>query len=232
MNSSLSLSHSSRSSPSSTESPIVACDSVRCVCSSAEDSGDQLQCEICFSWCHNNCVGISPSVVETYPFVCPFCIRSMAKLQDSVSSLRLELQETTSRVINLEKSLLNQNDQLFIQPLQLQLDLLKSSVVDVASKVSDLSCGLTVRDPSSDLPSDPPSSNPSSLVDAAVLSNRGPLFLIPAPSLLLAYDPHHPSHKIRKRSSSMPLTRHYQQGTKSTLEQCHQSFHKVLSPHS
>ena len=77
-----------------------------------------LQCEVCLSWCHNKCVGISPSVSESYPFVCPFCVRSQLA---EISSLRLSIETLASRVSQLEVSL---SDDVS-QPVQLEFDPLR-----------------------------------------------------------------------------------------------------------
>ena len=51
--------------------------SVHCVCSSSEDSGHMVECEGCSQWSHSKYVGIIPSMAPTYPYVCPFCIKSV-----------------------------------------------------------------------------------------------------------------------------------------------------------
>ena len=62
---------------------------IRCPCSIREENGHMIECEFCNSWCHNNCVSISPSVAPNYPFVCPFCIKStLLKIEPCISELR------------------------------------------------------------------------------------------------------------------------------------------------
>ena len=50
---------------------------VHCVCSSTKDVGHMVECESCCQWSHCNCVSLSPSLASSYPFVCPFCIKSL-----------------------------------------------------------------------------------------------------------------------------------------------------------
>ena len=49
---------------------------VKCVCSVTADSGYMIECESCSCWLHCKCVNISSSVASTFPFICPFCIKS------------------------------------------------------------------------------------------------------------------------------------------------------------
>ena len=69
--------------------------SVHCVCSSSEDSGHMVKCEACSQWSHSKCVGIILSVTTTYPYVCPFCIKSVfsqiEEVRTEVSDLRRQL---------------------------------------------------------------------------------------------------------------------------------------------
>ena len=57
--------------------PGKSSDSVHCVCSSTEDVGHMVACESCCRWSHSKCVGLTASIAPSYPFVCPFCVRSL-----------------------------------------------------------------------------------------------------------------------------------------------------------
>ena len=52
---------------------------INCVCPSAEEKGHMIQCEICSSWLHSVCIGVSPSIASRYPFACPFCKETSSK---------------------------------------------------------------------------------------------------------------------------------------------------------
>ena len=46
-------------------------------CASTADSGLMVECESCSRWCHSKCVGITQATAATFPFVCPFCVKSL-----------------------------------------------------------------------------------------------------------------------------------------------------------
>ena len=50
-------------------------DVVTCVCLTQEDTGHMIECESC--WSHSECVNISPTVAANYPFICPYCVKSL-----------------------------------------------------------------------------------------------------------------------------------------------------------
>ena len=51
-------------------------DTIKCVCSSSDESGLMLQCEMCFNCSHCECVKVSLVIAGHLPYVCPFCIKS------------------------------------------------------------------------------------------------------------------------------------------------------------
>ena len=75
-------------------------DEVKCVCSSSEEFGQMLQCELCSHWLHCKCINISPSVAETYPYTCPFCIKNSITMLHSVQSEIRLLNDRLSRLEN------------------------------------------------------------------------------------------------------------------------------------
>ena len=50
-------------------------DVVKCVCLTQEDTDHMIECESC--WSHSECVNISPTVAANYPFICPYCVKSL-----------------------------------------------------------------------------------------------------------------------------------------------------------
>ena len=45
-----------------------------------------VECETCSCWSHCKCVGLTAAVAPSYPFVCPFCVRSLFARLDSLST--------------------------------------------------------------------------------------------------------------------------------------------------
>ena len=72
-------------------------DEVKCVCESSDESGLMLQCDSCSEscWSHSECVGVSSHVANNYPFICPFCIKSIFSL---VSSLRSDISHVKAHI--------------------------------------------------------------------------------------------------------------------------------------
>ena len=70
-------------------------DEVKCVCESSDESGLMLQCDSYFCWSHSECVGVSSHVANNYPFICPFCIKSIFSL---VSSLRSDISHVKAHI--------------------------------------------------------------------------------------------------------------------------------------
>ena len=61
-------------------------DEIKWVCSSTEEAGHMLACEYCSCWNHSECVNISPSIADKYPFICPFCLQSAFSSVQSLCS--------------------------------------------------------------------------------------------------------------------------------------------------
>ena len=93
---------SSNSPATSSSSPSPSSSKVRCVCASPLDSGHMVECESCSYWSHSKCVNISTTLASLYPFVCPFCVKSLfselAKLRSEVSDLRTQVSSLSSHV--------------------------------------------------------------------------------------------------------------------------------------
>ena len=75
---------------------------VRCVCASTADSGLMVECESCSKWCHSKCVGITQATAPTFPFVCPFCVKS---LFTKLVNIDLVIEDLRTRVSSMEASL-------------------------------------------------------------------------------------------------------------------------------
>ena len=73
-------------------------DSVHCVCSSTEDVGHMVECESCCRWSHSKWVGLTFSIAPSYPFVCPFCLRS---LFSHLSAIESKIADLSTRVSSL-----------------------------------------------------------------------------------------------------------------------------------
>ena len=76
--------------------------SVKCVCTSAKEEGTMLQCEVCHFWSHCRCVKILVSLASTYPFVCPFCVKSsvvsLSSLSNRLSALECDLSRLSCKL--------------------------------------------------------------------------------------------------------------------------------------
>ena len=72
--------------------------SVKCVCTSAKEEGTMLQCEVCHFWSHCRCVKILVSLASTFPFVCPFCVKSSVVSLSSLSNRLSALECNLSRL--------------------------------------------------------------------------------------------------------------------------------------
>ena len=61
-----------------------------------------VECESCSYWSHSKCVNLSTTLASSYPFVCPFCVKSLfselAKLRSEVSDLRTQVSSLSSHV--------------------------------------------------------------------------------------------------------------------------------------
>ena len=68
-----------------------------------------VECESCCQWSHSKCVGLTFSTAPSYPFVCPFCVRS---LFSRLSAIESEVADLSTRVSSLESTLNNQGQSL------------------------------------------------------------------------------------------------------------------------
>ena len=61
-----------------------------------------VECESCSYWSHSKCVNLSTTLASSYPFLCPFCVKSLfselAKLRSEVSDLRTQVSSLSSHV--------------------------------------------------------------------------------------------------------------------------------------
>uniref|UniRef100_A0A1X7T0S5 Zinc finger PHD-type domain-containing protein n=1 Tax=Amphimedon queenslandica TaxID=400682 RepID=A0A1X7T0S5_AMPQE len=82
---------------------------VKCVCSSREDSGKMVQCEMCTHWLHCKCLHLTVSVASTYPLVCPHCVNGMClkikSLSDDVVQLHSVVTEQCQTIDSLRASM-------------------------------------------------------------------------------------------------------------------------------
>ena len=76
--------------------------SVHCVCSSSKYSGHMVECEACSQLSHSKCVGIIPSLAPTYPYVCPYCIKSVFS---QIEEIRTEVSDLQRQLSSLELSI-------------------------------------------------------------------------------------------------------------------------------
>ena len=60
-----------------------------------------LQCEHCLQWCHSKCVNIPASLANTYPFVCPSCVKETVTI---LSNVQLDLSNLKSRLSKVEET--------------------------------------------------------------------------------------------------------------------------------
>ena len=98
--------------------PGKSSDSVHCVCSLTEDVGHMVECESCCQWSHSKCVGLTSSIAPFYPFVCPFCVRS---LFSHLSSIKSEVADLSNSISSLE-SMLNNQGQSLTKDIQAVMD--------------------------------------------------------------------------------------------------------------
>ena len=76
-------------------------DVVMYVCLTQEDTGHMIECESCSSWSHSECVNVSPTVAANYPFICPYCVKS---LLSSVSVLTSDITQLIDRLVKLKNT--------------------------------------------------------------------------------------------------------------------------------
>ena len=108
-------------------------DTVLCICGADKD-GDMVQCEICSRWSHCSCVNIPLTLAETYPFVCPHCIKSSAV---SSFSLTTQISCLENRFKTLALSLQSTSPSL-PSSVQTELDSMREAITSLALSVSSL----------------------------------------------------------------------------------------------
>ena len=87
--------------------------------------GGMLECEICSRWSHCTCVKISHRLASSFPFVCPYCIKSTLAL---IPTLRSEVSQLKAHITKLEKSCKS------IPQLSSDLSSIKSSLGSISNK--------------------------------------------------------------------------------------------------
>ena len=78
-------------------------------------------------WCHSKCVGVIPSTASTFPFICPFCVKSVFSVLDS-----------------LNNTILNQAKE--IPALKEEVDMLKNSFSDKLASITPSPVAITDND--------------------------------------------------------------------------------------
>ena len=101
---------------------------VRCVCSSLVDSGHMVECKRCSAWSHCKCIGISATLAPTYPFVCPFCVKSVLSQLDN---LRSEVSDLCARMSNIEQSI----EKAIPSPVQAELQHINKSLSTITTQL-------------------------------------------------------------------------------------------------
>ena len=104
-------------------------DKVNCVCESLEESGLMLQCDSCLCWSHCKCVSVLPQVAEKFPFIFPFCIKSIFSL---VPSLRSEISHFKDHINSLESSYKS------ITSIPSELNAVPQSLSSLSNKVTSI----------------------------------------------------------------------------------------------
>ena len=82
---------------------------IRCVCTSKEETGHMLECEICSKWLHSNCVNIKQSSASTYPFVCPHCVKQMfcqiKELTEEIKVLKSTIDDQAKEISSMKNEI-------------------------------------------------------------------------------------------------------------------------------
>ena len=92
---------SSSSTPVSVSS-ATSQDTICCVCLKNTESSHMVACEQCSHWSHSKCVGISISLAVSFPFVCPFCVKTI--FSELLSIIRASISSACSRLSVIESS--------------------------------------------------------------------------------------------------------------------------------
>ncbi len=60
---------------------------VRCFCGEQINSADYVQCELCHTWQHFECVGFDPIAEENKRYICPLCSEQISQRTDIGATL-------------------------------------------------------------------------------------------------------------------------------------------------
>ena len=118
-------------------SPSRASSKVHCVCPLSEDSGCMVECEVCSCWSHCKCVGLTVALAPSFPFVCPYCVKSLfarvSALSSEVSALQAQVSSITVPAVTLD-------DQ---SPLSTEVQRVSASLVQLTTSMEALQakCG-------------------------------------------------------------------------------------------
>ena len=88
-------------------------DVVKCVCSVGTDDGNMLQWETCSCRSNCTCIKISISLAQTYPFVCPLCVKDSVLLTSTLVPQVRKLEGSLQRLIHL---LQNNSGRCIVRP--------------------------------------------------------------------------------------------------------------------
>ena len=130
---------------------------MKCVCLTQEDTGHIIECESCSSWSHSECVNVSPTVAANYPFICPYCVKS---LFSSISVLTSDITQLKDRLVKLENTC-KQMSTIISERKAVQ-----DSLDSIYHKVQMLSCSAasSISIPTSNRFSEPSSSSTPSTI--------------------------------------------------------------------
>ena len=116
-----------------------------------------IKCESCSSWSHSECVNVSPTVAANYPFICPYCVKS---LFSSISVLTSDITQLKDRLVKLENTC-KQMSTIISERKAVQ-----DSLDSIYHKVQMLSCSAasSISIPTSNCSSEPSSSSTPSII--------------------------------------------------------------------
>ena len=111
-----------------------------------------IECESCSSWSHSECVNISPTVAANYPFIFPYCVKS---LFSSVSVLTSAITQLKDMLVKLENTCKQ------MSTIISEIKAVQDSLNSIYHKVQMLSCSAasSISIPMSNRSSEPSSSS-------------------------------------------------------------------------
>ena len=174
-----------------------------------------IECESCSCWSHSECVNISPTVAANYPFICPYCVKS---LFSSVSVLTSDITQLKDRLVKLE------NTCKLISTIISEIKSVQDFLESISHKVLMLSCSAasSISIPTSNHSSEPTFSSTSSVItlplplilhssSTAPSPKFHPPYSSPHPSIAPPLNLHHPTAPppiLRLPSTAPPLIFH------------------------